>query len=159
MQRSADIAKVLGVDHLRAVLAKVETAMRGRTAGLKDYGVQVEKGASQTDIFNAFMAATPRTTAGRSDTTMGTFHATMGNLTETNSGKPSCRPSWPSCPSFKGSADWAKNNHTAFVAIVLVVTGLALAFSDRRDRGGDIRDGESRGARGRSWPWSPAWPR
>jgi hypothetical protein len=50
VQRSADLAKVLGVD-VDEVLGKVETAMRGRTAGLKDYGVQIEAGTGKaTDM-------------------------------------------------------------------------------------------------------------
>ena len=126
VNRAADIAKVMGVD-TSEVLGKVETAMRGRTAGLKDYGVEVAKGASETDIFNAFMAQTAET-AGRSDTTMGTFHATMGNLTETL-GQALVPALMAVMPLFQAIADWATNHHAAFVAIVLVVTGLALAFS------------------------------
>jgi hypothetical protein len=50
VNRSADLAKVLGVD-VDEVLGKVETAMRGRTAGLKDYGVQIEAGTGKaTDM-------------------------------------------------------------------------------------------------------------
>jgi hypothetical protein len=53
VNRSADLAKVLGVD-VDEVLSKVETAMRGRTAGLKDYGVQIEAGTGKaTDMAKA----------------------------------------------------------------------------------------------------------
>jgi hypothetical protein len=53
VNRSADLAKVLGVD-VDEVLGKVETAMRGRTAGLKDYGVQIEAGTGKaTDMAKA----------------------------------------------------------------------------------------------------------
>jgi hypothetical protein len=125
VQRSADIAKVMGTD-TESVLAKVETAMRGRTAGLKDYGVQIDKGSSSTQIFNAFMDQTAET-AGRSDTTMATFHATMGDLSATL-GQALLPVLLSIMPIFQGLADWATNNHAAFVAIVLVITGLALAF-------------------------------
>ena len=94
--------------------------MRGRTAGLKDYGVQVEKGSDATAIFNAFIDQTAQT-AGRSDTTMGEFHATIGDLSATLG-----QALLPVLPDdimsiFQGLADWAKNNHTAFVAIVLTL--------------------------------------
>jgi hypothetical protein len=46
VQRATEMAKVMGVD-VSEVLAKVSTAMRGRTAGLKDYGVVIEKGTGQ----------------------------------------------------------------------------------------------------------------
>ena len=126
VNRSADVAKVMGTD-TEAVLGRVETAMRGRTAGLKDYGVQVEKGSDATAIFNAFMDQTAQT-AGRSDTTMGEFHATMGDLSATL-GQALLPVLHDIMPIFQGLADWAKNNHTAFVAIVLTFTALALALS------------------------------
>ena len=125
VQRSADVAKVMGTDTL-TVLGKVETAMRGRTAGLKDYGVEVAKGSDSTAIFNAFMDQTGKM-AGQSDTQLGTFHATMGDLTATL-GEALIPVLMAVLPLIQAIADWATNNHAAFVAIVLVVTGLALAF-------------------------------
>ena len=125
VQRSADMAKVLGVDQ-ESVLAKVETAMRGRTAGLKDYGVEVEKGASQTDIFNAFMQDTAKY-AGQADTPMATFHATLGDMSA-QLGQALIPAISAVLPLLQGLGDWAKNNKTLFDAIVITLTALALVF-------------------------------
>ena len=125
VNRSADMAKVLGVDQSE-VLAKVETAMRGRTAGLKDYGVAVEKGASQTDIFNAFMDQTAKY-AGQADTPIASLHATMGDLSA-QLGEALIPLISAVIPLFQTIASWAKNNKTAFDAIVITITALALAF-------------------------------
>jgi hypothetical protein len=126
VQRSAELAKVMGVDQAE-VLARVSAAMRGRTAGLKDYGVQVAKGADATAILNAFMDQTSQY-SGRADTAMGEFHATMGNLTE-QIGMALIPVLNALLPLFQWVADWATNNKAAFTAIVLIVGGLALAFS------------------------------
>jgi hypothetical protein len=203
VHRAADMAKVLGVD-VEEVLAKVSTAIRGRTAGLKDYGVVIEKGTGQatnmakaqgdvekatanqtkaqqhltdvqadlagkttlttaeqrrlrdaqdgvtkanmdrlvtedqvanatttssgaTEILNAFLDQTKQY-GGRADTTMGEFHATMGNLTE-QIGLALIPVLTTLMPIFQGLANWATKNRTAFVAIVIVVGALALAFS------------------------------
>ena len=125
VNRSADIAKVFGTD-TETVLGKVTSAMRGRTQGVKDYGVEIAKGSDTTAIFNQFMAQTAET-AGRSDTTMATFHATMGDLTATL-GQALIPVIMALMPLVQGIADWATNNHAAFVAIVLVLSGLALIF-------------------------------
>jgi hypothetical protein len=126
VQRAADMSKVLGVDS-EQVLAKVETAMRGRTAGLKDYGVQVEKGASSTEVLNAFMDQTA-TYAGQADTGMGKFHATMGDLTE-QLGLALIPVLNAVLPLVQSLGNWARDHHTIFVAIVLVIAGLAAVFS------------------------------
>ena len=123
--RAAEIAKVFGTD-TETVLSKVTSAMRGRTAGLKDYGVQIEKGASATDIFNAILTQTADV-AGRADTPMAQFHATIGDLSATL-GEALLPVIGAVMPWLQKIADWAKNNHTAFVAIVLVLTGIALVF-------------------------------
>ena len=125
VHRSADIAKVFGTD-TQTVLNKVSSALRGRTTGVKDYGVQIGKGADATTVFNEFMAQTAET-AGRSDTKMGEFHATMGDLTATL-GQALIPAIMTLMPYLQGIADWATNHHAAFVAIVLVLTGLALIF-------------------------------
>jgi hypothetical protein len=123
--RAADVAKVYGVD-TQQVLDAVTAAMKGRTAGLKQYGVQIEKGSNQTQIFNGFMNQTAKE-AGQADTTMGTFHATMGDLSATL-GQALVPVLMAVMPLLQGVADWATKNHGAFVAIVLVLTGIALAF-------------------------------
>jgi hypothetical protein len=125
VQRAAEIAKVFGTD-TDTVLSKVTSAMRGRTAGLKDYGVQIDKGSDSTQIFNAFLEQTADT-AGRADTPMAEFHATMGDLQATL-GEALLPAISAVLPWLQKIGDWAKNNHTAFVAIVLVLTGIALAF-------------------------------
>jgi Flp pilus assembly pilin Flp len=126
VQRSAELAKVLGVDQAE-VLARVQAAMRGRTAGLKDYGVQVAKGSDATAIFNAFMDQTSQY-SGRADTAMGEFHATMGNLTE-QIGMALIPVLNALLPIFQWLANWATTHKATFTAIVLVVGALALAFS------------------------------
>jgi hypothetical protein len=126
VQRSADIAKVLGVDQ-EQVLAKVETAMRGRTAGLKDYGVQVDKGATSTQVLNAFMEQTA-TYSGQADTGVGNLHATMGNLSE-QLGTALLPVIKALIPLLQGLGNWARNNKVAFDVIVIVVIALAVAFS------------------------------
>ena len=126
VQRSADMAKVMGVDQAE-VLAKLETAMRGRTAGLKDYGVEVAKGADATSVLNAFLTQTSEY-SGRADTPLGNLHATMGDLKETI-GQALVPALMAVIPLFQAVGDWAKNHHAAFVAIVLVLVGVAGAFS------------------------------
>ena len=121
--RSADVAKVLGVDQAE-VLGKVETAMRGRTAGLKDYGVEVAKGSSETEIFNAFMQDTEKY-AGSADTGLGNLHGTFGDITA-QLGQALIPILNDLIPLIQAVADWAKNNKTAFNAIVLVFTAMAL---------------------------------
>ena len=125
VNRAADIAKVFGTD-TETVLSKVSSAMRGRTQGVKEYGVQIDKGSDSQKIFNDFMSQTSEV-AGRSDTTMGTFHATMGDLSATL-GQALVPVIMELMPLVQGIADWATNNHAAFVAIVLVLGGLAVAF-------------------------------
>lgn len=125
VQRSAEIAKVFGTDQAE-VLGKVETAMRGRTAGLKDYGVQIDKGSSSTEIFNAFMADTANM-AGQADTPLGTLHATFGNMSE-QLGQALIPAVSALIPLIQTVADWATNNKGAFDAIVIVLTAIALAF-------------------------------
>jgi hypothetical protein len=126
VQRSAEMGKVLGVDTAE-VLARVEAAMRGRTAGLKDYGVQVDKGSDATAILNGFLDQTSQY-SGRADTTMGEFHATMGNLTE-QIGLALLPVLNTLMPILQGLANWATQNKTAFTLIVIIVGALALAFS------------------------------
>lgn len=125
VQRSQEMGKVLGVDS-EEVLGKVETAMRGRTAGLKDYGVAVDKGADSTDIFNAFMQDTSKY-AGQANTPMGDLHATMGDLSATL-GQALIPVLNIVIPLFQTIGDWAKDHKVVFDAIVLVFTGLALIF-------------------------------
>jgi hypothetical protein len=125
VQRSADMAKVLGVDQAE-VLAKVETAMRGRTAGLKDYGVQVAKGSDQQAIFNAFMQQTADY-AGQADTPIASLHATMGDLSA-QLGEALIPVITAVIPLFQTIGDWAKNNKTFFNAIVIVLALLAVTF-------------------------------
>jgi hypothetical protein len=126
MKRTADVAKVTGTDQ-ESVLAKVETAFRGRTAGLKDYGVQVGKGADSTQIFNAFMQDTAQY-AGRSDTALGEYHATMGDLTA-ELGLALIPVIQTFLPLFQTIADFANQNKVAFDIIVIALTAVALAFS------------------------------
>jgi hypothetical protein len=126
MKRTADVAKVTGTDQ-ESVLAKVETAFRGRTAGLKDYGVQVAKGADSTQIFNAFMQDTAQY-AGRSDTALGNFHATMGDLSA-QLGLALVPILMTFLPLFQSVADFAKKNKVAFDIIVIALAAVALAFS------------------------------
>jgi hypothetical protein len=126
VQRSADLAKVMGVDQAE-VLAKVETAMRGRTAGLKDYGVQIDKGSSATQIFNQFMAQTADT-AGQSDTGLGQLHATMGNLSE-QLGTALIPIVKMFIPILQMLGNFARSNKVAFDAVVIVLAVLATAFS------------------------------
>jgi hypothetical protein len=126
VQRSAELAKVLGVDQAE-VLARVEAAMRGRTAGLKDYGVQVAKGADATAILNGFLDQTAQY-AGQADTPMGTFKATMSDLTA-QIGMALIPVLNAVLPLFQAVADWATQHHAAFVAIVIVIGALALVFS------------------------------
>ena len=145
VSRSADIAKVLGVDQSE-VLAKLETAMRGRTAGLKDYGVQVEKGASQTDIFNAFMKDTEKY-AGQADTGLGNIHGTFGDLTAIL-GQALVPVLKDLIPLIQWVGDWAKNNKVAFEAIVFTITALALAMGIAATVAGILAIAE----------WAVLWP-
>ena len=108
VQRSAEIAKVMGVDQTPRLLAKVETAMRGRTAGLKDYGVQVEKGASATQILNGFIDQTAQF-SGQATTPLATFHATFGNMSE-QLGQALIPAVSALIPLIQAVADWATNN-------------------------------------------------
>ena len=125
VQRSAELAKVLGTD-TESVLTRVEAAMRGRTAGLKDYGVEVAKGSDSTAIFNAFMDQTGKA-AGAADTKLGTFHATMGDLSATL-GQALVPVLMAVLPLFNAVGNWAKEHKGPFTAIVLVIAALALIF-------------------------------
>ena len=125
VQRSADIAKVMGTD-TESVLARVETAMRGRTAGIKDYGVEIAKGASSTDIFNGFMDQTAKF-AGQADTPIASMKATMGDLSA-QLGMALIPVIAALVPWLQKIGDWATNNKGAFDAIVFVITALALVF-------------------------------
>ena len=126
MQRTADVAKVTGTDQ-ETVLAKVETAFRGRTAGLKDYGVEVKKGADKTEIFNAFMKDTEQY-AGRSDTAIGNLHGTMGNLSE-QLGLALVPIVMTFLPLLQSLADFAQHNKVVFDILVIALAAVALAFS------------------------------
>jgi hypothetical protein len=126
MQRTADVAKTTGTDQ-ESVLSKVETAFRGRTAGLKDYGVQVEKGASSSQIFNAFMQDTAQY-AGRANTPMAALHATMGDLSA-ELGLALIPVISTFLPLLQSIGDFAKRNKVAFDIIVIALAAVALAFS------------------------------
>jgi hypothetical protein len=126
VQRSAEMAKVLGVDQAE-VLAKVESAMRGRTAGLKDYGVQVAKGSDATAVLNGFLDQTAQY-AGQADTPMGEFKATTADLTA-EIGMALIPVLNAVLPLFQWLANWATQHKATFTAIVIVVGALALAFS------------------------------
>lgn len=145
VNRSADIAKVLGVNE-EDVLSRVQSAMRGRTAGIKDYGVQVATGSSETDIFNAFMDQT-KDYAGRSDTALGNLHGTFGDLKETL-GQALVPILMDLLPLIQGLADWAKNNKGAFQAIVLTFTAMALIMGIAATVAGILAVAE----------WSVLWP-
>ena len=125
VQRSADVAKVYGTD-TQTVLDKVSSAMRGRTQGVKDYGVQIEKGSDSTAIFNGFMDQTAQM-AGQSDTKMGEFHATMGDLSATL-GTALVPILGDVMKVLQPIADWATNNKAAFQIIVFTFVALAAAF-------------------------------
>jgi phage-related protein len=117
---------VTGTDQ-ETVLGRVQAAFRGRTAGLKDYGVEVDKGADKTGIFNAFMSDTEQY-AGRSDTAVGNLHGTMGDLTA-QLGLALIPVIMTFLPLFQQIADFAKNNKVAFDIIVIALAAVALAFS------------------------------
>ena len=125
VQRSADVAKVYGTD-TQTVLDKVSSAMRGRTQGVKDYGVQIDKGSDKTAIFNGFMDQTAQM-AGQSDTKMGEFHATMGDLSATL-GTALVPILGDVMKVLQPIADWATNNKVAFQIIVFTFVALAAAF-------------------------------
>jgi hypothetical protein len=125
VQRTAEMSKVLGVDQL-SVLQKVETAMRGRTAGLKDYGVAVDKGASSTEVFNAFMDQTSQY-AGQADTPIASLKATFGDLSA-QLGQALLPIIAAVIPLLQTVGQWAKDHKGPFDAIVIVITALALAF-------------------------------
>ena len=143
--RSADVAKVLGVDQAE-VLAKVETAMRGRTAGLKDYGVEVAKGSSETEIFNAFMQDTEKY-AGSADTGLGNLHGTFGDITA-QLGQALIPILNNLIPLIQAVADWAKTTRRRLTQIVLVFTAMALIMGIAATVAGILAIAE----------WSVLWP-
>ena len=100
--------------------------MRGRTQGVKDYGVQIDKGSDKTAIFNGFMDQTAQM-AGQSDTKMGEFHATMGDLSATL-GTALVPILGDVMKVLQPIADWATNNKAAFQIIVFTFVALAAAF-------------------------------
>jgi hypothetical protein len=126
MKRTADVAKVTGTDQ-ETVLGKVETAFRGRTAGLKDYGVQVAKGSDSTAIFNAFMQDTAQY-AGRADTGLGNLHGTMGDLSA-QLGLALVPIVMTFLPLLQMLANLAKSNKVVFDILVIALAAVALAFS------------------------------